>query len=487
MRPQLKAQDESDMVAARAAFLRMQKEEDIAMQQTSNPEEIKKINGDYKKKYDSLAAGNDPQFNRPYFRNESGSNQFKELFSDNFHLRRDLSAKDQAFKLDRRNTHAGFINGIQAVRESNYYDRPIAAAETAEYIDKLQQHGFLTESEAAQKKQDSLHDLDLERAGRKLSEISAEPVADFNGTGVMNPVNMQVTQYKEYVNSLGNISDEQKKNFTKKADSIYSNAQKATKAAEKEQQVLKEKQQFAYENDYMQEVIEGKQTFSSIFSNPNISEKFKRGKLTEYAKKVDTWNKVIQKENKTMKEQTKANELQLQNNMVNSGITNTALNFDKALDDAQGTKQAAVLNSIYTAVGMDSQMKTYLANVDKGSESMQPHVKASRDAHLKDMNRIFGLTKESFDIYKDVDLAGWGTGDKATIDKKTGVKKVDGLAEYDRMKAVNSALIKYDSFMKAGKEKEAEDFMSDFKITYETSQNDTKLYDKFFSKTVRYK
>ena len=38
------AQDESDMVAARAAYLRLKKEEDQAIASTSNPMEIQKIN-----------------------------------------------------------------------------------------------------------------------------------------------------------------------------------------------------------------------------------------------------------------------------------------------------------------------------------------------------------------------------------------------------------------------------------------------------------
>jgi len=121
----LKAQDESDMVKTRAAFLRMQKDEDHAMQQTADPAEIKKINEAYKQKYESITSGNDT-FGRPRFRNNSGKESFKREFSDNFHLRRDLSAKDKGFQLDRRNTRAGFLNGIKSARDSNYYDQPSA-------------------------------------------------------------------------------------------------------------------------------------------------------------------------------------------------------------------------------------------------------------------------------------------------------------------------------------------------------------------------
>tara|TARA_R110002020_G_scaffold144145_1_gene317010 strand:+ start:9548 stop:11200 length:1653 start_codon:yes stop_codon:yes gene_type:complete len=494
----LKAQDESDMVAARAAFLRMQKEEDIAMQQTSNPEEIKKINGDYKKKYDSLAAGNDPQFNRPYFRNESGSNQFKELFSDNFHLRRDLSAKDQAFKLDRRNTHAGFINGIQAVRESNYYDRPIAAAETAEYIDKLQQHGFLTESEAAQKKQDSLHDLDLERAGRKLSEISAEPVADFNGTGVMNPVNMQVTQYKEYVNSLGNISDEQKKNFTKKADQIYSNAQKATKAAEKERGIQIEKDRNEYQTQAMIDIAEGKRTLSSLFSDPNISSKYKEKHLPRYIKKNDEYKKAIADDGKSLAASKKAFETKLWNDIIGSKLANKANSYDQTRhDDASGSVATALSAEIYAAPGMPSQTKTMLVGLIKNSSKVPPHIKDRKDNHIKDMERIFGLTKESFDVFKEakgevrikheVSITNWGADyfNKAFIDPKTGERVVDGLNEYKRRDALNRGILQYTSLMNQGKEKEAEEYIIKYKSDYELSENDTKLYDGYFKKVKK--
>jgi len=470
----LKAQDEADMVKTRAAYLRMQKEENHAMQQTADPAEIQKINGEYKKKYDSLTSGND-SFGRPRFRNDSGKESFKKEFTDNFHLRRDLSAKEQGFQLDRRNTRAGFINGIKSIPESDYYDKPMAERETVEYVDKLVEHGYLTENEGAEKKHIYTRNLDIERAGRKLSEISAEPIADFNGTGVMNPVGMHVEQTKEYINNLENITDEQKKVFTKKADSILSNAQNATKAATKEREI---------------QIKKDKRPLYEIFHDPKISPKFREKHLPKLAAKNEKYQKIIAAEGKSLAASKKAFETKFWNGVVNSKLGNKANSYDAIRhDDPSGSVATALIAEIYYADGMPSQLKTHLVGLIQNSSKVPPHIKEKKDNHIKDMERIFGLSKESFDVFKEVEIpsltGGFFDVDKASIDPKTGERMVDGLNEFERRDALNVGMLEYNSLMNQGKEKEAEEYIIKYKTKYEKSENDTKLYSGYFKEVSK--
>lgn len=483
----LKEQDESDMVATRAAYLRLQKEESAELQKASSGEDIKKTNSEFKKRYEAISSGKDSR-GRPRFRNESGSNQFKEQFTDKFHLKRGLSAADQTTKLDRRNTNAKFFNGIKSVSESDYYDKPRAGAEIKDYVQKQVDYGFYTDEEGKEKLDIHLKNLDIERAGRKLVGINAEPMKDFDGA-TENPIEAEVKQYKEYVNSLGNLSDVQKKSFTQKADSLLKNAKQATKAAEKERGIQIEKQQNDYQTQAMIDVEEGKRPLSSIYHDPKISYKYKEKHLPKLAAKTARYKKIIADEGKSFEASKKAFETKYWNGIVNSKLANKANTYDAVRhDDASGSVAVALKAEIYGADDMPSQTKTMLVGLIQNSSKVPPHIKAKKDNHIKDMERIFGLTKESFDVFSTIESTrleaeGIFSNDyfmKSYVDPKTGERMVDGLNEFERRDALNTGIMEYNSLMNQGKEKEAEEYIIKYKSDYELSENDTELYSGYF-------
>ena len=476
----IKTQDDSDMIAARAAYLRMRKEEDQAIASTSNPAEVKKIGEEYDRKYSDIMSGVDA-FDRPNFRNQSGKDEFTKHFTDDFNLKRGLSASDKMFALDRRNSHANIMNGIKSVPESDYYDRPQAEVETSEYIQKLVDGGFLTEAEASDKNRIALVNLDIERAGRKITDLDTEPMMDFDGSGAKNPLPNQVDQYKKYVDSLSHLDEQQKIKFKAKADSILKNVESATKAATKERQIEIEKEQYAYENQAYLQVIEGKRKFNSLFTDQRISDEYKRGKLTKYASMREDYNKIILKEKKTAKDEQKL----IEADQKQSVTINKAFRYTPNTDDVQGTKKAKLTLEILGTV-KDTKMQTLLIKRLETGLDLSPAQTQTYDNHTKDLSRILGLDKESFDVFKAIDLPGIGTGDKASIDAKTGEKFVDGLNAFQRAEVMNKGLMQYQSLLTAGKDTEANEFIKKYKTTYEKSQDDTKLYNNFFSKTKKY-
>jgi len=480
----IKDEDESDMIAARAAYLRMRKAEDQAIASTSNPAEVKKISEDYDRKYNEIMSGNDPAFDRPYFRNQSGKDAFTKHFTEGFNLKRGLSASDTIFSLNRRNSHANIMNGIKSIPDSDYYDQPQAEDETSEYVQKLVEGGHLTEAEGADKNRIALVNLDLERSGRKLSELSPEPMLDFDGSGAKNPLPNQVDQYKEYVDSLSHLDEGQKKQFKAKADSILKTSIAATKAADKERQVEIEKIQYAYENQAYLQVIEGKRKFHSLFTDDRISEEYKRGKLPKYASMREDYNKLIIKENKTAKEKQEL----IKADKIQSGTINKALRYNPNKDDVQGTDKTKLTLEILGTV-KDTKMQTLLIKRLETGLDLAPAQAQKYENHTKDLTRILGLNKESFDVFAKVETsAPWfgANPKKASLDAKTGEKFVDGLNEFQRAEVMNKGLIQYQSLLTAGKDTEAEVFIKKFKTDYEKSQDDTKLYDKFVSRKTKY-
>jgi hypothetical protein len=479
----IKTQDDSDMIAARAAYLRMQKEEDQAIASTSNPAEVKKIGEEYDRKYSDIMSGVDA-FDRPNFRNQSGKDEFTKHFTDNFNLKRGLSASDKIFALDRRNSHARIINGIKSIPESDYYDTAAAEIETMEYVKQEVKDGHLTEAEGAEKERISLANLDIERAGRKMSELDTEPMTDFSGSGEKNPLPEQVTLYKNYVDGLSHLDDGQKKQFKAKADSILKNVESATKAATKERQIEIEKEQYAYENQAYLQVIEGKRKFNSLFTDQRISDEYKRGKLTKYASMREDYNKIILKEKKTAKDEQKL----IEADQKQSVTINRAFRYTPNTDDIQGSDKARLTLEILGTV-KDTKMQTLLIKRLETGLDLSPAQTQTYDNHTKDLSRILGLDKESFDVFKDIETsAPWfgANPKKASIDAKTGEKFVDGLNAFQRAEVMNKGLMQYQSLLTAGKDTEASEFIKKFKTDYEKSQDDTKLYNNFFSKTKKY-
>lgn len=472
------AQDEADMVATRAAFLRMQKEEQQAISSTSNPEEVKRISGDYDRRYNEIMSGRDPAFDRPYFRNQTGKDAFQKNFVENFNLKRGLSAQDTAFSLDRRNTHAGFMNGIKSIPESNYYDQPAAEIETTEYISKLVEHGFITENEGADKNRIALANLDTERAARKMLDLSPEPVLDFNGSGAKNPLPNQVDQYKEYVDSLGHLDDHQKANFKSKADSILKTSIASTKAATKERNDEMKRVQYSKENGLLLKLATGEETLSRAVVDPAISPEFRRGLIKELGVDLQKKRKAFDAKVKTAAdlEVMKADKIEA------NFLTRAALTFN-VNDDPTFEKRSGLIQQISGNASMEKPLQTMLMNqLTKGRE-LSPEQEDTRKTYLDEMNRVYGLTKESFEAY---DYNPWGTkGKRARTDKATGKKFVDDLSEFKRKQKVSKAIAHYDYLGRQGKPKEAEEYMENFIKSSETDLNTVKLNSNFVKRIYK--
>lgn len=467
----VEAQDESDMVATRAAFLRLQKEEEQALSSTSNTMEIERITEDYDKKYDDLISGNDPAFDRPNFRNQSGKDAFKNQFANNFNLKRHLSAKDRAFAMDRRNTLAGFENGIKSIPQSNYYDQPSAETETAEYVDKQVQHGFLTEEEGVEKKRIALANLDIERASRKMLDLDSAPMEVAPGSGAINPLPNQVDGYKDYVDSLKHLDDKQKAAYKKKADSILVTAKAATKAADKEREAERKKQQYKFENDLSLQYANGETSLSKMLNTEGISESYRRSLITKWGAKVQDYKKAMEAEKKSIKDQ----QIIVGERKEANTLTGLALRYDKETD-TDGSKAAALINQIGFNGQLASQTKTFLIGQIKDGRDLTPAQENNRKNYMTEIEDIFGMTEESFDR---LEYNPWGpTGARA--EEKDSIRTVDGLTRFQRQAKINTAIAEYDELIKEGKPEKAKEYIDNFMIESRKDLNTIKLNNLFF-------
>lgn len=471
-------QDSSDMVAARAAILRLNQDENQAIASTSDPAQIERIGNDYNKKYDEIMSGSDPAHDRPYFRNQSGKDKFKTAFQDQFNLGRQLSADKSIYNLDRRNTSANLENGIKSARSASYYDQPQAEVETLENIDRLIEFNYLTPAEGVERKRVSLISLDTERASRKLTDLNPGAQTDFNGSGAINPINMQVSQYKEYVEGLKHLTPQQKAGFNHKADSIQNTAKVATRLANSERNAKIKQLQRTTDNDFMLSLAERKITLSDLLARPEISQDLRKTLIGKRSVQVDEYYKANEKAVKTEADKVKvAGEKAIAND-----VTSYALRFDRE-SDPTGKEAAHIITQIGLSPAIPSETQAYLIGIVKNGRKMTPGQEAKRKNYIQNIDRIMGLTDDSFKEYLK---NPWGMkGAKAT--EEGGIKTVDGLSEYQRRDAVNGALQEYDYLQSQGKIKEADDSLNKFMIDFEKSDDDTTLYNDFVKRSTIYK
>ena len=474
----IKDEDESDMIAARAAYLRMRKAEDQAIASTSNPAEVKKISEDYDRKYNEIMSGNDPAFDRPYFRNQSGKDAFTKHFTEGFNLKRGLSASDTIFSLNRRNSHANIMNGIKSIPDSDYYDQPQAEDETSEYVQKLVEGGHLTEAEGADKNRIALVNLDLERSGRKLSELSPEPMLDFDGSGAKNPLPNQVDQYKEYVDSLSHLDEGQKKQFKAKADSILKTSIAATKAATKERDDQIKRDQYTKENGLLLKIATGEKPLSHAVVEPGISPEFRRGLIKNLGADLEKKREAFKAKTKTPEQL----EIIRIDKITANRVTGQALKFDVNTDPTF-EKRAALIQQISESAVIAKPLQTILINQLTEGRKLSPEEESVRSTYIDEIDRVYGLTPESFKAY---DYNPWGpTGKRSRTDVATGQKFVDELSEYKRQLKVTKAIAQYDYLNRQGQPKEAKEYMEDFIKASATDLNTVKLNSNYYKKKYK--
>jgi hypothetical protein len=479
-------QADSDMSAFQAERIRREQVFREKSASITNAGEYKKAVDKYVTDLNKYAAGKREDGTK-VFRNGMGSQSYKE-FSRTYNAKFQAAGSEHSFQLDRKRDKLNYRMSINSGIENN---NPDAITQS---FDGLQNTGHLTPEERQIEQKGAIKKMTLNHFQQSIATMTlgAEELliqsTDLKQT--TETITSRLEAFKAEVYANKNLEETERVHLLNSAKSSLSNTQKATQADKKARGIQIEKEQLEYQTNAMIEVHEGKREISSIFHDPNISQKYKEGKLSIYAKGIEKHKSIMEKENKTLKDKTKANELQLGYDIENSATMNIALGYDPAMDTPQGTHKAALLDRINTSLGMNAQTKSDLRQMVKDANSMPAHIKASKDNHIKDFNRILGLTDETFKAYQDIEIREDETyfdAKKAVIDTSTGVKTVDGLDEYKRVDVVNQAMMQYGSLMRAGKEKEAEEYMTEVKMKYEKSEDDAKLYNSFFTEKIKYK
>ena len=453
----LEEQDNADMVATRSAVLRLKADEDAELAQTANPADIKTIQEKYKTQYDNIIGGKEPLNNKPYFRNQSGKDKFNKGFMANFNSQRYAQGKQKEVELQRRDTHAKYMNGIKSIIDQPNWNTPSAHAETDEYVNKLIEGGYYTAEEGAEFRKITHTNLDIERSNKMFADIEMIP---YEGEG--EGLKKIIDGYKSQVSNLNHLEQDEKNAYLKKADALFKNKKAINTAQQREVKMAQEKVQNEYGFKKMVDLVEGNATHSQLLEDPNIPMSYKKQALTSYAKKIED-----------------DNELRSNQKAMDLASTTRAkvLSYNVSFDDNR-KKRLELIDEINKNI-IDTNERTQLVNFLTDGYGMSPQEKVNYDVHQKKLSDLLALDVGYDKSGKLIDPRG------IEPDEMDGGKLlVDSLDQYERSKAYGVILNNYMNLVKLGKPKEANDYINTEMQKIEKTNNDRIFYDNLMSREL---
>jgi hypothetical protein len=436
-------QDDADMVASRSAVLRIKADEDAELSGISNPAKIKEIQERYKTKYDNIIGGNEPLNEKPYFRNQSGKDKFNKGFMQNFHAQRYAQGKDIEVKLNRRDTHAKYMNGIKSVIEQPNWNTPEAHQEVNNLVNGLVEKGFYTGEEAVDFRKKSHTNLDIERANKMFANSEALP---FEGQGVGFKHN--IDQYKEYVNGLKYLDQKQKNDYIKKADQLFKSKKSG---AELERKDLEAKKKLKYEE-------ESTKLFYQVESGQISASQAHKIEWLSYEDRTKLV-KMSNERSEDLSEEINNIGSQLKINNIEKDV-----NDYKRTDDYDGSMKANLRARIIDSPMESHQRSHYLKQLDEGI-SLSSEANAELDSMKQELKFIASIDTDAY---------------KKAI-KDGDIDMVDELDQYQRLRVYNKAVARITDLFKDGKPQEASKLFREIKADMEKTDNDLIFFNKFIN------
>lgn len=454
----LKEQDDADMVATRSAVLRIKAQEDAELSSVANPADVKKIQESYKKQYDSIISGKEPLNGKPYFRNQSGKDKFNKGFMENFHTQRYVQGTQQTAELHKRDTKAKLINGIKSRIDQPNWNTQSAHDEIDEYVTKMYMAGDMTEQETINYRKDAHSDYDAERANKLFAWTESLPYGEDG-----EELKYSIDEYKKQVNTFDNLTQEEKNDYTSKADALFRQKKAVDVAEKKEFRVAQERAKNEYGFDKYRDFIEGKIPRSAILNDKNIPMTYRGKVLTQYASDI--------KDNKEAFTELNTRKIEMQNE---SGVRTMVMAYNPTFDDNR--KKRFELISLIDKHVTDTSEQKQLTKFLTDGYGMDDQQRMRYDLHQKSLSDSLGLDVE---INKD---------GKLVDRRKTGAKLKDGrvtiddLDQYERAEANMIILNTYANMVKFGDPQKAEEYINGERAKVEKTKNDRIFYDNLMSR-----
>lgn len=461
-----KEQDEADMVATRSAVLRVRADEEAELAGLSNKDDIKKVQEKYKTKYDGIIGGNEPLNGKPYFRNQSGKDAFNKGFMENFNTQRYTSGKKLETQLDRRDTHAKYMNGIKSVIDQPNWNTPQAHAETSAYVDSMIEAGIYTPEEGKAFKEISHTNLDIERANKMFAGIET---TDYNEGELEEFANM----YKDQVNGLKYIDEKQKADYIKKADQLVKNRKASEKVRQNEIKATQRKLELDYDGKMTEQILRGNVPLSEAIDDDQLSQNYRNTLLKQYNEQ---------------KSKTAENELQAQQSLLSQNskmvIDRAVYNYDPANDRLNNYKQRSALQiAVIEHPSLSAQEKSnYQKILMEGlpmDEQSQMELKSMDEQLTNELGIGVTLDKEG-KLSKLLQSRGFEPEMREiewARDKPTGDVVKDGLNTNKRMKIYTTKMGRVRELFKRGKVDEARLAFTETITALQKFDNDVAYFD----------
>lgn len=471
----IKEQDSADMVASRSAVLRLKADEDAELSGISNPAKIKEIQEKYKTKYDDIIGGNEPLNDKPYFRNQSGKDSFNKNFMQSFHTQRYAQGKKLESDLQRRDTHAKYMNGIKSIIDQPNWNAPSAHKETDEYVNKLIEGGYYTAEEGKEFREITHTNLDIERANKMFSDAEALQYDEVNDGKMYQGV---IDDYKKSVNDLDYLDQDQKNDYIKKADALFKQKKNATEVRKREIEADKKKAELDYDGKMTEQILRGQVPLSTAIDDPNLSQGYRNKLLEAYNKQTAEAKKQEFDQAKTL--------LSNRNKMI---IERQVYNYDPANDRLNNYKQRTALqlaiidNPALSAPEKANYQKILLEGLPL-DESAKSELKSMEEQLTKELGTDVSLDKEG-KLTKLQKLKGFEPETIVTHEglawdtkKLTGDVIKDGLNTNKRLEIYSNYMGRVRELMKRGKIDEARNVFSETMTALQKFDDDTKFYDE---------
>jgi hypothetical protein len=453
-----KQEDESDMVGARSALMRIQQQESEELRSTSSPAEMDKIHDKYGKQYDSVVSGVDPQFGNPYFRNETGKDQFKVGFMQSFNAKRGVSKEEQKFQLERKNTQQKYHNGIQTVRDSDYVFDVQAEVETNEYIDKLVEGGFMTHEQGKEKKRTDMLALDATRANKSLSVIELVPFRspdEYIEEDYGKALKSDIDEYKSKVDDLKFLNQDEKNDYKRQADRLFKSKKDGFKLEVKDAKDRVKKDQSSYDAELSYRVMTGDIPAHIAHQDKNAS-----WKMRESLSKIAN----------TQGEKRKSEGQDPLGQEFVAKVESAVYEYDEQ-DDPDGKKMEAIRLNINKLPSGNVDKARYLEVLVNG-QGLNSSDKAELDQMGEEMKYELGLDVK---LNTDRDAIVGREG----FDVEDGLIMKDKLNQFERQKIYNKAYKYMLNKMKRGKVDEAKSEFREVIKGIQKEENDRVYYDGY--------
>jgi len=448
-----KAQDESDMTMARQAILKLQQEENQAISQTSNPEEIRSIGTQYKKKYDAIMNGKDPMNGNPYFRNNSGRATFQKGFMDNFYLKRGMQEKERIFQIERRNTQANYLSAIKMIPQQDYFMSRQATAEVRENVDKMIEAGFYTQAEGALEKQKQLKNLDLERSNRLVAEAGS-----MQYSGNEDDLKKFIQTNKDLVSNLNELDDTEVAEYHKKLNSIEKSKITGFKIAEREAENVKKREQANIDTQMAYDIATGKVSIAEAYQDESLSIDFRTQLAQTYRKQ------------ETEKQQTMTDQF----NQIE--IETAVFNYDDKTD-YNGQKQTKIRQRIHES-NLPANLRTHYLDILNNGIGLGETEKSQLQQMDDALQFELGI---NVTIDDKGDLKGLKGRERFELgqDEEAGLVFRDELDQFQRQSIYNRGMGRIRDLMKRGKMDEANAEYRKVIQGVQKFDNDTAFYNRY--------